>query len=309
MNARKPLVFLLAICLIPFLIIACNQGSQDVTSTPVIAGDTETPPFTPEPSITPIPPTATPVPLAIIVNGEGISLAEYQAEVARFEVSASITGTILASDTKTIVINELVDQTLMAQAARENGFQVDDVALEEKITALQEQLGGAQALDAWQTAHGYTQADFNKALKRSIEAAWMRDTIMAGVPETAEEVHIYQILVSTSAEAEQVYASLQAGKDFMTLAATYDSLTKGDLGWFPHGYLDEPAIEEAAFALQPEQYSQVIHTDIGYQILYLFEKDPAHSLQPDARMVLQEKAIQEWISEHKDQSDIQILLP
>jgi peptidyl-prolyl cis-trans isomerase C len=303
------MVVLLGFCLLPLMITACNPGRQAATSTPVLVRNSDTPTFTPEPTITPIPPSATPVPLAIVVNGEGITLAEYEAEIARFEASASITGTILASDTKTVVINELVDQTLLAQAARENGFEVDDVEIEAKVSALQEQIGGAQALADWQTSHGYTAADFNRALQRSIEAAWMRDTIMAGVPETAEEVHIFQILVPTSAEAEQIYASLQAGKDFMALATTYEPLTKGDLGWFPHGYLDDPAIEEAAFALQPDQYSQVIHTDIGYHILYLLEKDPDHPLQPDARRVLQEKAIQTWVSDYRKQSEIQILVP
>jgi peptidyl-prolyl cis-trans isomerase C len=309
MNVNKLLAFLLAICLFPLVITACNQSSQTATSTFVGVKNNDTPTYTPEPTITPIPPSATPEPLAIVVNGEGITLAEYQAEMARYEASTNITGTILAPDANTVVINELVDQTLLAQGAREKGFEVDDATLEARISALQEQLGGPQALADWQTAHGYTEADFNQALKRSSEAAWMRDTIMADVPETAEEVHVYQILVPTSVEADEIYTSLQSGKDFMTLAATYEPLTKGDLGWFPRGYLDDPVIEEAAFALQPEQYSQVIHTEIGYHILYLMEKDPNHPLQPDAKRALQEKALQEWVNNYKEQSEIQIIVP
>jgi peptidyl-prolyl cis-trans isomerase C len=309
MNLSKLLVFLLTICFFPIVLTACNQGSQTATSTSVGVINNNTPTVTPEPTITPVPPSATPEPLAIVVNGEGITLAEYNAEMARFEASTEITGTILAPDANTQVINELVEQTLLAQGAREKGFEVDDAALEARISVLQEQLGGPQALADWQTTHGYTGADFNKALKRSVEAAWMRDTIMADVPETAEEVHVFQILVPTSAEADEIYASLQSGKDFMTLAATYEPLTKGDLGWFPRGYLGDPVVEEAAFALQPEQYSQVIHTEIGFHILYLMEKDPNHPLQPDARRALQEKAIQEWVNNYKEQSEIQILVP
>jgi peptidyl-prolyl cis-trans isomerase C len=309
MSVRQLLVFLLGICLFPLLIAACNKGSQTATSTPAVVENTETPLITPEPSITPVPPTATPVPLAALVNGEGITLAEYQAEMSRLEASSSITGTILASDTETIVINELIDQTLLAQAAAENGYTVDDGELQERISALEDQLGGAQALADWQDAYGYSEADFNQALKRSVEAAWMRDKIIAEVPETAEEVHVFQILVPTSPEAEQVYASLQSGKDFMTIASTYDPVTKGDLGWFPRGYLDEPAIEDAAFTLQPDEYSAVIHTNIGYHILYLLERDPDYTLQPDARRALQENAIKEWLSENKKQSEIQILVP
>jgi peptidyl-prolyl cis-trans isomerase C len=106
-----------------------------------------------------------------------------------------------------------------------------------------------------------------------------------------------------------VYASLQSGKDFLEVASSYDPVTEGDLGWFPRGYLSDPAIEEAAFALQPGQYSAVVQTDIGFHILYLVERDPEHPLQPDARRALQVKTLAEWISERRNQSEIQILLP
>ena len=148
------------------------------------------------------------------------------------------------------------------------------------------------------------------ALKRSIGAAWMQDQIIINeVPDTADEVHVLQILVPTKAEADEVYSSLQSGKDFLQVVSTYDPLTQGDLGWFPRGYLKQPAIEEAAFGLQPGQYSQVIQTDIGYHILYLLERDPEHQLQPDARRALQVNAVQDWLTERRKQSEIQILLP
>jgi peptidyl-prolyl cis-trans isomerase C len=309
MSVRRLLVFLIGICLFPILLSACNHSSPVSTSIPTVLETNETSVNSPEPSITPIPPTATPVPLAAVVNGEGITTDEYQAELARFQAASTITGTIIASDTKMIVLNELIDQILLAQAATENGYMVDNTLLQSRIDALTNQLGGNQALEAWQAEHGYSDEDFRTALKRSIGAAWMRDQIIAVVPETADEVHVMQILVPTKAKADQVYASLQSGKDFLEVATTYDPITKGDLGWFPRGYLSDQIIEEAAFGLQAGQYSGVIQTDIGYHILYLVERDPEHALQPDARRVLQVKAIQDWIGEHRNQSEIQILLP
>jgi peptidyl-prolyl cis-trans isomerase C len=106
-----------------------------------------------------------------------------------------------------------------------------------------------------------------------------------------------------------VYGQLQNGADFAELAANYDPVAKGDLGWFPRGYLSEPALEEAAFSLQPGQYSNVIQTRLGYHILQVIERDPQRPLDPDARQVLQDKALQEWMSKARSQSDIQILLP
>jgi peptidyl-prolyl cis-trans isomerase C len=244
-----------------------------------------------------------------VVNGEGIRLDEFQSEVARFQASSTITGTNLATDTNTVVLNELVDQTLLAQAAAEDGYIVDDTLLQSRIATLESQLGGAQALKDWQSAHGYTEDTFTLALKRSIGAAWMRDQIAAAVPETADEVHVLQILLPTKAQADEVYSSLQSGKDFQQVASTFDPLTNGDLGWFPRGYLNDPAIEDAAFSLQPDQYSQVIQTAVGFHILYLLERDPQHPLQPDARRVLQVKSVQEWLTERRKHSDIQVLLP
>jgi peptidyl-prolyl cis-trans isomerase C len=164
-------------------------------------------------------------------------------------------------------------------------------------------------LENWITNHNYSSEEFEQALKRAIGAAWMRDQIIAAVPETADQVHVRQILLPSMGLADEVYASLQTGANFTDLATLYDPVAGGDLGWFPRGYLDELSIEEAAFALQPEQYSQVIETEIGYHILYLVERDENRSLQPDARKVLQVNALQEWMNEHRNQSELQILLP
>ncbi len=309
MSVRRLLTILIIACLTPVLLSACNKNPPSSTATALVMETGETPVNSPQPSLTPIPPTATPVPLAAVINGEGITLAEYQAEQARFEAAATITGTNIATNTQTIVLNDLIDQTLLAQAATENGYIVDNALLQSRIDALATQLGGLQALENWQAAHGYSEGEFESALKRSIAAAWMRDQIIAAVPETADQVHVMQILVPGKAEADQLYASLQSGKDFLDVAATYDPFTKGDLGWFPRGYLSDSLIEETAFGLQAGQYSGIVQTKIGFHILYLVERDPQHELQPDARRALQVKALQDWISARRNQSAIQILLP
>ena len=309
MSVRRLLAILIGICIIPIWLSACNKGNPQPTSTVGPGELTETAPASPEPSRTPLPPTATPVPLAALVNGEGILLADFQAEVVRYQASVTITGTILASDTNTIVMNELIDQTLLAQAAAENSFLVDDAMLQSKISTLEDQLGGAQALQDWQSANGYSSEDFSRSLRRSIGAAWMRDQIVAAVPETVEQVHVLQILLPSVGEAEQIYSRLQSGEDFLKIAANYDPLTRGDLGWFPRGYVSDPKIEEAAFALQPGQYSQVIQDEVGYHILYLLERQADYPLSADARRALQEKAMQDWLIARKEQSEIQILVP
>jgi len=309
MNIPRPFSVFFLIGLSIFFLSACNQSSPVPTNTSTMVVTLESTLGTPEPSQTPIPPTPTPIPLAAIVNGEVITLEEFEGELARYQAVSAITGTILASDSSAIVLDEMINQTLLAQSAAQNGFIVDETIIQNRIRALETQLGSPQALEDWKTTHGYTSKDFEQALKRSVGAAWMRDQIITAVPETAEEVHVRQILLPTAAQADEVYASLQSGADFLEQAKKYDPMTGGDLGWFPRGYLDQPALEEAAFALQPGQYSQVIETEIGYHILYLVERDTSHIIQPDARIALQRSALQEWINERRNQSEIQIFIP
>jgi peptidyl-prolyl cis-trans isomerase C len=309
MSLRQLLVIVAGICLLPLLVSACSPTSPVPTGTAEGLAITATASSTPEPTITPIPSTATPVPLAAVVNGEGIRLDEFQAEVARFQASSSITGTNLATETNTVVLNELIDQTLLAQAAVDNGYAVDDTLLHSRIATLESQLGGAQALKDWQANNGYSDDTFALAMKRSIGATWMQDQISVAVPQTADEVHVLQVILPTKTDADNIYSSLQSGTDFLQVASKYDPMTRGDLGWFPRGYLKDKSIADAAFGLQPGQYSPVIETDIGFHILYLLERDPQHQLLPDARRVLQVRAVQDWLSERRTQSEIQILVP
>jgi peptidyl-prolyl cis-trans isomerase C len=244
------------------------------------------------------------------VNGEPISLADFQAQVKLAAAGLAETGTNLATqdpaDMESSILNGMIDELLLAQAARQAGFTLDEAGLQQRIDRLAEQAGGQQALDTWMANNGFTLEGFRAAILRAAEAAWMRDQIAAEVPETAEQIHARQILLYNQTDAEQALAQLQNGADFEDLAFNYDQVTGGDLGWFPRGYLLQPAVEEAVFQLQPGQYTGVIQTQIGFHIVQVIERDPQHLLDPDARLSLKKEAVQNWLDQHRSQSDIQI---
>ena len=253
------------------------------------------------------------MPLAASVNGEGITLAEYQAELARYQTAlrtgtaTPAPGTNLATEDKQRVLDDLIDQTLLAQGAAQEGFKTDEAAVQTRLDQLAAQAGGMQALLAWESTQGYTDQSFRQALTKAMAAAWMRDRITAGVPEAVEQVHARQILLYNEAQADQVLSQIEAGADFANLAEDYDPVAGGDLGWFPKGYLTEPALEEAAFSLQPGEHSSVIHTRLGYHILEVIERDPQHPLDPDARLALQTQAVAQWLAQRRSQSEIKII--
>ncbi len=294
------------ISMIVFMVSACGV-SEPVTT------KTDTPFQSPIPTntITPIPPTPTPtpIPLAALVNGEGISLEEYEAELFRYQTAVGDGISQNEQEAGMLVLGDLINQILLAQGADENGFVLDEAALQTRLNTLISAAGGNNQFENWLQENKYTQKSFSKALERSILGAWMRDQILAEVPLSAEQVHVRQILQYNSDQANQVLAELESGREFATLAAIYEPVTQGNLGWFPRDFLPHPSIEEAAFNLQPGEYSQVIETSVGFHIIQVVERDPDHPLSPEARLVWQEKALQEWMAMQREHSDIVILIP
>ena len=291
MTFSSPKQILVAI-IISFVIILTGC-SADLLSHPTL-----TPSLIPSPSDTPIP-------LAVIVNGEGITVADFEAELSRYQQAQVGLGNTVTLETATqTVLNDMVDTLLLEQGAVAQGFTVDEATVQSRIDALAAKVGGLDALAAWESSHGYTDAAFRSALRRQIAAAWMRDQIASTVSPTAEQVHGKQILRYNESEAQQALGYLQAGWNFEDLAAQYDQVTKGELGWFPRGYLPSKAIEDAAFALQPGQYSAIIQDDTGYHILFVVERDPTRLLSPDALLTLQEHALQGWLIQKQNESTI-----
>lgn len=277
-------------------ISAC--ASFGISNTPTF----EAPTFTPEP------PTATPPPSAAIVNGEYITLAEFQAELERYQAAQTAPGIIVTDeDANKIVLEDMIAQYLLSQAAREANFNLTEADLQSRIEALASEVGGAEALSAWQSAHGYDDISFRAVLKRSAEAAWMRDKIIADVPETVEQIHVRQILTYNEADARTALEQLKAGADFDEIAALYDPLTLGELGWVPRGYLLDASADEAVFALQTGEYSEIITTDAGFHIFKALERGD-HPLSPDALLTMQELALRNWLAEKRANSEI-VLAP
>jgi peptidyl-prolyl cis-trans isomerase C len=243
------------------------------------------------------------------VNGEYITLVEFQAELQRYKTAQQGLGkTVTDEDANKTVLEDLIAQVLLAQAARDAGFSLTEADLQSRIDALAAQVGGADALSKWQSEHGYDKASFHLALKRAAESAWMRDKIIADVSDLAEQVHVQQILTYNEQDALAVLDQLKAGKDFNELAITYDPVTGGELGWVPRGYLLDPKADEAVFALQVGAYTDIIATDAGFHIFKAIAREPNHPLSPDALLLLQEQAIKNWLAQHREQSEI-ILAP
>jgi len=300
-NFMKSVMMIGGLFAMGFFLISCSNSQADSKTPNPLPTATDL-----TPTKTPPPPTSTPIPLAAQVNQENISLAEYQAELSRYQ---SALGTELATEQQDQVLNNLIDQYLLVQEAYKAGYQADEGVLQERIDGLISELGSEEAFNEWMTTNGYTMETFRQDLARSIAADWMRDQVISQVPQTTEQVHIRQILLYNSDQADEVLAQLKAGSEFATLAAQYDPVTYGDLGWCPQGYLLDEAVELAAFSLKEGEFSEVIQSPAGFHLVQLIERDTLHPLEPDAFLAMQLKALEKWLQERRSESQIEVVVP
>jgi peptidyl-prolyl cis-trans isomerase D len=118
-------------------------------------------------------------------------------------------------------------------------------------------------------------------LPRDIERAYNQNIEQYTTPE---QVRASQILIKTEGrdeaavrkQAEQVLVEVKAGGDFAALAAKYseDDASKdksGDLDFFGKGRM-VPEFEQAAFALQPGQTSDLVKTQYGFHIIKVTDR-------------------------------------
>ena len=256
----------------------------------------------PEPTATAtaVPATATPTPepLAAYVNGEAISLAAFEREVARFEAANAALGIDLATlgEYRAEVLDQLMDLSLLAQFAVNQGMELSESELDDRFQA-------ANGVGA-----GYTKDEF----RRDILAAKAVGAITDVLPTQVEHTSARHILVTTREAAEALLEDLANGADFGTLAVIHsrDPSTRpagGELGWFPKGLLTMPEVEEAAFSLQVGEVSGVIESALGFHILEVLGREDRH-LVGESLTHYRVAAVEQWLAEQRQRVEIEILI-
>lgn len=282
---------------IPTLTIPTEGGEALETNFPAVTTATETTVPTP---------TSTPVPAAATVNGEIIPLADFEEEYLRFlDGQVSETNLVDEATGRAIVLEDMIVNTLLAQAARNDGFTLTEEYYQERLNEVIELAGGETVFNTWLSDNHYQAESFRRLYALSLEAAWMKEKIINQVPVEAEQIRARQIIVQTSTLAEMLYAQLEAGADFATLAWAYDPISGGELGWFPRNTLVLPDIEQAVFGLEPNQYTPILETDYGYQIIQVMERG-VRPLSQEAILIYQSRALEDWVTTSKNQSDLEI---
>ena len=242
--------------------------------------------------------------VAAIVNGKTlITVAQLDAEVNRqLDARASLNDPAPAdlNSFRDSVLNSLIQQALIEQAAVIQGVVVTDQDVDTEIQSYIQAAGGRDKWLIQVSADHMTEAEYRVGLRSALITLKMRDLVTANIGTTAEQVHARHILVADLNTANQILQQLQAGADFSALANKYslDLTTKqtgGDLGWFTRGQLLQKTVEDAAFSQAVNQFTAPIKSELGYHIIQVLEKVSNRPLDPATRSRLAEQTFETWL--------------
>lgn len=156
---------------------------------------------------------------------------------------------------------------------------------------------------------GISEAEFRQMVSLNILYRKLQEAMGAEVPTTAEQVHARSIRLEKEEDANAALERIRKGEDFAAVAqeVSTDTSTKdkgGDMGWFPRGQ-NEEEFDNAAFALQPGQVSDVVKTGSGYYyIIKVEERQADRALDEDVLAQKQSSALSEWLDAQRADASV-----
>jgi len=268
-----------------------------------------------------VPPTATPsAPLAALVNGQPLYLADYERRVSLDEQAMRGLGLDLESEeggpererARQEVLEQLIDQMLIRQEGEARGIVLADAEVEARMQADIAAGGGQEAFEKWLQATGQTLHDYEQMTRDALISQRVMDQVMAGLPAVAEQLHLRRIVVGTEAEAAEILAQLQQGWDFGAIARerSLDLDTRdsgGDMGWRPLRLMP-PDLQAEVAAREPGQISGPVRQGDRYQILQVVAHELERALAPEWHAALKMAGFQEWLEAQRTAATIQYLV-
>jgi peptidyl-prolyl cis-trans isomerase C len=241
-------------------------------------------------------PLSADVRIVATVNGDPITLAEFEERFARAGYKPEPGAEL---EVKKDFLNRLIERMMIVREAQRRRIKVGLPEINKRIESLRAENGE----DVKDTLAGLG-IDFEKwkadvwedmmierllareVLKRvSVSPAEVRRYYQANPQqfEKPEQVRVRQIVVATEAEAQKVMGILQTRTDFAAVAREKSTAPEaqkgGDLGYFARG--DMPAEFNVVFGLPRGGISGVVKSPYGYHIFKLEDKRKAGKIGLD----------------------------
>lgn len=295
---------------------------------------------------------------AVSINGETISYQRFQGFYIEYRNSKGVAVGArgdqldLLTKLRREAMNLLIEQLLVAQAAEKSGVEADPETVNAAYDELRSVFDSEEAFLMKLEGDGFTSESLRRHLGRMMAAQQYLDGIRNEAADISdadieryyeenrrrltlpEQVRVRHILITWKPLGKPddrafiresmlpILERARAGEDFAALAREFsdDYATRqagGDTGFFHRGQM-APAFEAAAFALQPDEISDVVETSFGVHIIKLEERqeeellaleDIEDQLRDHVREERAEQAVRAEIDGLADAADIKILIP
>ena len=269
----------------------------------------------------PAAPMATSTQLAARVNGQGISLDLYNRQMNQAQAALvqnggldpkSAQGIEAIKSLKQQVLDQMIDELVIAQQAEREGIKVTDAQVNEQLAQMIQDAGTVDKLNEYLSKNQLTLADLCGQIRGNILGDQMLQRVTGALPTNVPQVHVRHVLVKTAAEATALRTQILGGKDFgeVAKASSLDEATKangGDLGWLPKGVMD-PQFEAVAFQLRVGEVSSVVQTQFGFHIIKVEEKSDSRPLPPEVLQRGRQQAFLAWLQAVRDTLKIERLV-
>jgi parvulin-like peptidyl-prolyl isomerase len=277
---------------------------------------------------------------AATVNGEAIAISEVEALIAQSSTKKPTPAE--AKQQRADVVQLLVDDRLIRQFLRQNGPKIEDADVDRQYAALvSSQKSMGKSIEDYLKEVGLSAAkvkvNFRQMLQlhRYLEAQATDERLQKYYSLTRDffdgtTVKVSHIVIriseSTSAEDRQkAMAKLRWLRD-QVLAGTveFSSAAKahsqcpsaamgGDLGFVARKFQIDEAIARSAFAMKPNELSEVIVSEVGYHLVLVTDRKVGKpskfdAVRDDVRECFETDLKQALLADLRKKAKIEILL-
>jgi peptidyl-prolyl cis-trans isomerase C len=288
---------------------------------------------------------------AATVNGETISYKDFSLELEIYTRRMAQQGRTIPDQflpqIRSQLIDEMINALLLVQSSKKEGISVKKEDVEKEMDAVKARYPDPKAFQQILDNMKLNEAQLKEKLTQNMMVrAFLDKKITSKInvseadakafydsnpsyfqrPEQVRARHILKRVEEGATEKqkaearkalEKIKKKILAGEDFAELAKEHsDGPTKvsgGDLGYFAKGKMVKP-FAEAAFALKPNEVSDIVETKFGYHIIKVLDHRDAETMPfEDAKKKIQDnlksqkanEQVKEYLAELRKKAKIE----
>lgn len=252
---------------------------------------------------------------AAVVNGTAIPYDTFVTEVElnqrRLQQQGRMIPEEMMPQLRSQVLDNLINQELLYQESARKKIKAQPEVVEKEIADIKSRFKDPKEFEATLTRMRMDEAGLRQQIsQRSVIRTLIDQEIASGITisdteaqsfydgnpsyfQRPEQVHARHILVKVAPDAndadkgaarkkiDDIKKRIEKGEDFAELAKSVSegpsSTNGGDLGFFSKEQMVKP-FSDAAFAMKPNEISDIVETRFGYHIIQMLECRPAETV-------------------------------